>query len=122
MDPIKVSVKDTVVINSPGSNASLDELLLHISKHIDLWHDSNVIWDMRDFNFQNINLEDLKQFLENSREVSKRRIGKKTAILVGDDFGYEMMLAFSEVAQEYYQFLIKPFKDLKDAEEWGEGN
>lgn len=118
MEKIRINVEDRILTNIPSSDTTLNEILAHIAAHVDLWHDRNIIWDMRDFNFVSISIDKLEEFISSSQEHSQKREGFRTAILVNDELGFEKMTMFSKMALEHYHFQIKPFRELADARLW----
>ena len=115
---IKTTIKDNIIINTISSEATLPEVFMYIANHIDVWKDRHIIWNMNDFIFNDETTETFRQFIMKGEDISEKRKGLKTAIVVRSDLGYGMMRMFSMLAEGRLQFSLQTFRNLAEAKKW----
>ena len=118
MSKIKILTEDALLTNTPSSETSLEDIFTHVTQHIDLWHDMNIIWDMRQFDFTKTSTEEMRKFIERAQKMAAKRKDHRTAIVVGDALGFEMMSMFSELGTEHLGFSLRAFENMDDARAW----
>jgi len=115
---ITTTIESNVFINKTESTDSLVEICDFIEMNIYKWKDYNLLWDLNEFNFDNISTESVKCFIDSETEISHLRGNLKTAILINSTFGFGMMRMLECLAEDNLAMRIEVFKSRKSAMDW----
>jgi len=118
MGNIEITTYHSAVLNTVSSEAMWDDIALHAVSHAPEWKGKNVIWDMNAFDFTTLTAEDIRSFIEGTKEVSEWRKGTKDAIMCEPDFGYGMMRMFTIMAERNYKQPVEAVRTLEEAKVW----
>ena len=115
---IKTIIEPEYIVHIPDSTETLEKILTYITDNFDLWKDKNTLWDVREFNFNNLNHEIMESFTEKIIPVTKSREGLKTAFVVKDDLAFGMTRMLQMLYTEKLHMDVNIFKNMDDAIDW----
>lgn len=120
MEGIQTVIDGHLVINTTTSDAAFSDIFHYVAEHNAQWSDRSVVWDLREFDFEKINADDLKNHIGVGAKLSKMREGLSTAIVISTDLGFGMRRMFSIMAEmnDGFQTKIEAFRSMAEAKAW----
>ena len=116
--PITIFEESGIVINVAQKTDTLDNIVDYISQHIESWVNYNVIWDVTLLEWESINSQSIRSFVQNTILLSNKRLGHKTAILANSDVGFGMMRMLQMLAEEKNKIEFRVFRTKAQALSW----
>ncbi len=118
MEKIRTEGGDHVVINTVSAEATVDEVSMYASKHIDRWMKRDVIWDLTRADFAGVTVARLREVIAQTEHISEKRHGFRTAMVAQSDLGYGLMRMFSMLSERRYKSHVEAFRALEEARAW----
>jgi hypothetical protein len=110
---------DILIVVVVGS-ADVGSLVAYTEQHIDVWaNNPRLLWDLREMDFANISLAQIRNLTSSFSEANDRRRGGRTAILVEAGHGVgigRLVIEYSEIHESPVQHQL--FQSRRDAEAW----
>jgi hypothetical protein len=115
---ITSSIEQNTIVNTAGSDVTLEEIFGYISRNIAAWTGKQILWDLRAFDFTSIDSQTIRSFLGPAAPLSETRRGLRTAILVESDVGFGMMRMLQILSEGKIQIELGVFRDRTEAFAW----
>ncbi len=111
-------IESGVVINAVEECDTFDDIFDYVAQHVDAWVNRQVLWDMTLFNFQSIDSQSIRSFIQKGASLSEKRLGLKTAFLVDSDLAFGMMRMLQILAEESLKIEFGIFRSKDEALRW----
>lgn len=111
-------IDENIVVNRVSSETTFDEIESYLRQNIESWREFHLLWDMSEFNFDQVDINSHRSFALRSAGLAEARQGRKTAFIVKDDLGFGKMRQFQGVSSDKAHIDSCIFRDEASAREW----
>lgn len=101
-----------------AEDATINDIQSYLIEHTDLLKSSNLLYDLRAFNFQSVSLEEIQNYIKNIADFLQKRVAKKTALLVDSEEGMIITRVFKHSSKDQNNAVMDIFFDKDKAINW----
>ena len=115
---IKTIVEPEYILNIVSKEETSISILNYISANLDNWENTNILWDLREFNFLPINPKSIRQYLDSGLPRLDKRAGTKSAVVVKSKLAYGFLRMIQLITEYKIDIEMAVFQNIDEAINW----
>lgn len=122
MAKVDTLVLGDLVFNTPSDTATIEDIIDCLDGNIGYWRKQNVIWDFKNFNFDNVSVDQFISYVDIAKDVLSFGGSMKTAFVVNCDMIFGKLSILTNLAKQNHLLEMGTFKTVDDARAWIDGH